>query len=295
MPTVQHAITLRARRFPIALGAIDSDSRIKNGEITAEGLDAFIEALDHFYTAVATEGDVPSQCVDGRSRQDGTYEPAPKAAAGTFSAVIGDALTNGSHRPAGANAAAHAKKVYEYLIQHGYTIGGHVADHVSGNGYGCGAEDNLERILMFIRDNSAGIQTFLKDVGVTIDDETHARIATRAASLLDENYVVSGAELRDALVATAGEQCVETLTGPHREVVLVINTEPGVTIDRAKIAEEYNDSFQAFELDVPSLQTAANALSLTPAEALQKVTAMLYYNVATAAVLAGSSLRIVVR
>lgn len=295
MSNDQHHLVIHAPNFPLAIGAIGPDQRIASGEITASNLNRFLEQLGQYFIPIAAEGrSIPAQCVDGRSRKDGSYEPAPKAAAGTFSAVIGDALTNASYRQPHTSAATHAKTVYAYLLRHGY-VGGHDADHTSGQGCGCGAEDKLQEILTFIRDKGDAIKAFLADVGVAIDDETHRLIVSQATKLLEEQYVVPGAELRDAYIEVAGKDSVETLTGPHHEVALVVNTEAGTTIDRAKLAESYGDSLQVFELDVPSLQVAADALSISEHEAAQKFAAMLYYNVATAAVLADKSLRIAVR
>ena len=295
MSTTKPAVTLLAQDFPIAVGAIGPEIRIKNKEITANELDTFLMNLGDFFTAVDQGGKViPAQCVDGRSRKDGSYEPRPKAAAGTFSAVIGDALTTASYRPKGGDAAAHAKEVYAYFMHHGY-VGGHDADHASQDGCGCGAEDKLKDILEYIRDKGQDIQSFLKSAGVPIDDATHELIVKQAAALLDDGYVVAGNILRDVFINIAGDASIETLTGQHNEVALVINTVPDTTIDRAKLAKTYGNTLQIFELDVPSLQTAADALSISVEEARQKFAAMLYYNVATAAVLADASLRILVR
>jgi hypothetical protein len=237
---------------------------------------------------------IPAQCVDGRSRADGSYSPAPKAAGGTFSAVIGDALTTGSYRPESSSATDHAKAVYAYFMRHDY-VGGHDADHASEQGCGCGAEDKLEEILVFIHQNAEAIRTFLRNVGVEVSREVSEAIARRANELITEHYVTSGRELRTAYIDTAGAACIERLAGPHHEVALVINTAPATTIDRAKMARAYGDTFQVFELDVPALQVAANALSISPDETQQKFIAMLYYNVATAAVLGDASLAILVR
>ena len=295
MSAAKPTVTLHAQDFPIAIGTIGAKTRICQDDFTENELDAFLHNLDNFFVAVDQKGKaIPAQCVDGRSRVDGSYEPRPKAAAGTFSAVIGDALTTASYRPEGGDAAAHAKEVYAYFMRHGY-VGGHDADHASQGGCGCGAEDKLKDILIYIRDHGADIQSFLKDAGVPVDRATHEHIVKQAAALLDQDYVVSGTILRDVFMSVAGKASIETLTGQHNEVALVINTVPDTTVDRATLAETYGSKFQVFELDVPSLQIAADALSVSVEEARQKFAAMLYYNVATAAVLADTSLRILVR
>ena len=296
MTATRHIPMQQVQRFSIGLGSIDPDARLAHHEITPNALASFLATVGDFYTNVVRKSDViPCQCVDGRSRQDGSYEPEPKAAAGTFSLVVGDALTTNSFRKDGNDAAVHAEAIYTHLIRHGYHVGGHDADHASGSGCGCGAEDNLQVILEFIGDHGDEIQHFLKQFDIHVNLQTHRQIIRQAKSLLTESYIVPGVSLRQAAVTAGGAACIETLTGPHHEVALVINTEPGTTIDRKKLAAAYGDAFQVFELDLPALTAASKVLARTSSEAKQKQAAMLYYNAATAAVLAGPSLRVVLR
>ena len=291
-----HPSSLQPQPFSIGLGTIDPDERLAHQEITSDALDSFLATLGNFYTKVVRKSDViPCQCVDGRPRADGSYEPEPKAAAGTFSLVMGDALTTNAFRNVGDNAAAHAEAIYTYLIHHGYHVGGHDADHASGAGCGCGAEDNLKTILEFISNHGGDIRDFLEQFGIHINQRTHGQIIRQAKTLLTESYIVPGISLRQAAVTAGGAACIETLTGPHHEVALVINTEPGTTIDRKKLAATYGNTFQVFELDLPALTAASKVLANTRSEAKQEQAAMLYYNVATAAVLAGPSLRVALR
>ena len=287
-------------RLTIAEGKIDPDTRVRDGEITEAEINEFVEALesDEFYDEIASL--IPTKCVDGRPRLDGAVTLGANAAGGTFSVVMGDALTTNRYRLVGEKAPQHATHVYEELQKAGHEIGVHDDDHAEGDHCGCGAEDKLDdmnaeqpSILRYMARRGDDIRTALADLGVEIDDETHALLKANAATLVEESYATTGAELKKVATDTAGDDCVETLTGSHKEAALVVQTQEGRTLNRVKLQERFGDKLQAFALDVPALRKAAEITALSPREVEQKFAAMLYYNVATAAVLAGPSLRIV--
>lgn len=289
-----------APTLTLAIGTIEPAPRVASGDIEAAKVGDLAERLtgDEFFTE--TPESTPSACVDGRSEADGTSANTLNAAGGTFSAVVGDILTTGTYLRSGSDTAAtHAIAVYSFLRQAGYAVGGHDADHATGEGCGCGAEDKFKDLLDFIHAEGAAVRDVVGGIasalGIDIPDELHDHIVSRAGLLSTSGYVSTGSQLRAAFVdATGDKNAVRTLTGPHNEVVLVVNLDAGVTLDRARIRAEFGDKYQAFNVDVPALQAAAKALSLTPEEANAKLIAMLYYNVATAAVLGGKSMRVVV-
>jgi hypothetical protein len=285
-------------------GTIDPQARIEAGEITEEGLQRFVEAIESndYYGDVDPEA-IPCDCVDGRFTKDGAPRRGTAAAGGTFSIVMADALTNGSLRRVGENAAVHAKRIYGVLSKgRGKKIGVHDDDQATGFNCGCGAEDKLDNrdsqapsILRFIAENGNDIRTVLQSAGVAVDPALNESIKARAVLLRQENYASAGVELRDAAVEVAGKSAVLTLTGPHNEVVLNINTRVGKTLDRQRLLTEFGPAYQAFSLDVASLKVGTDLISVSVDEdAPKKLIAALYYNVATASVLAAKSLRIIV-
>lgn len=281
-----------APKLIFAIGSIGPSHR---SNVDFATMQQVVNDLDDCFVATEPADIVPRQCVDGRPRSDNTCAPAPNAAGGTFSAVVGDALTTNHFRAdKTANAAMHARQIYAFLTERGYAVGGHDADHASGNDCGCGAEDKLSAMLEFIRDHGADIRIFLKDL-VAVSDQTHELIVGNASQLLQSGYVCSGKELRQAFVDIAGAESVETLAGPHNELVLIVNTQPDTTLDRARLRTKFGDAYQAFNVDIPALRKAAEITSITPLERDQKLAAMLYYNVAVAAVLADSSMPVIVR
>lgn len=286
----------------LGAGQIDPDSRINNGEqpIDVITITEVCEALtgDTYFVPTAQLEAIPGTCVDGRLDIHRQRKVLPSAAGGTFTMVVADALTTNRYRQSQQNAAEHAQNVYAFILEdenRAGQVGGHDAEHPHGeHNSGCGACDNLATILGFIRDRGDDIRELIEQLGYTVDEDTHRHIVGQAAKLCASDYAVSGDQLRAAMVEQATEASIETLTGKHNEVALVVNLEPNTTLDHKKLADDFGEAYEAFNLDVPALETAVSVLSLTKAEADAKLLAMLYYNVATAGVLAGPSLRFVV-
>lgn len=281
--------------FKIGIGAINPAIRMERGEITLSRMQEAAERLktDEFYDEIDPNA-IPSTCVDGRGRLDGKQELGANAAGGTFTVVMADALTTNRYRNVDEHekAPVHAARMYGELRQK-YKIGGHDADHHGENGCGCGAEDVLDSpqmdqpsIIRFMIQHGDDIRAFLNENGIEIDGGIHKQLINKATLLFQEGYATNGAELRDAMKTSGGDEAVETLTGPHNEFNLALNTQRGTTLNRQKLRAAFGDEYQTFGLDVWALENAAKATSLTEQEIAQKFAAMLYYNVATAAVLA---------
>jgi Cadmium carbonic anhydrase repeat len=287
----------------IGEGRINPAERVVDGEITDAEIDQLLDCLesDDPYSRI-TEQVVPVKCVDGRSRKDGRSHLGPCTAGGTFSLVMADALTNDSYRHPGENAFNHAKRIYDELTKSGYKVGGHDDDMAGGQACGCGAEDKLDSsdprlpsILRYITHRGVDIRNTLKTIGVNVDNKLHAKIVSKSHELSRQHYAVSGFELRQAFLDVVGNSSIETLTGPHHEVALVINNQPDTTLNRHFLKVKFGDLYQAFDVDVAALKKSCELISLSESEAHDKFMAALYYNLATAAVLAGPSLPVVVR
>jgi hypothetical protein len=102
-----------------------------------------------------------------------------------------------------------------------------------------------------------------------------------------------GRELLAAVTMHADEVFIDTLAGSHNEVVAILNTVPGTTLDRDALRHEFGEEYEAFNVDVWSFEEAARAISPTEDEVTQKVTALVYYNLATTMVLSGKKMRAV--
>ena len=74
---------------------------------------------------------------------------------------------------------------------------------------------------------------------------------------------------------------------------LNIGDSPSSDSDRDAIREEFGDDYQAFNVDVWAFPKSAKVISTDERDQQQKLAALVYYNLATALVLVGPSLRVV--
>lgn len=280
-------------------GAIGPEPRIKNGEITEAEVDEFVEALqsDEFYDE--TKGFLPACCVDGRHRLDGECRLGPNAAGGVFSLVAADMLTTQTLRLDAHDSAGYAQNVFDYLNRtYPGQFGGHNDDRVSNTGTdsGCGAVDRMAQVISLIASHGDALRSAAGSLGIVIDDDDFDVIVGRAQQIAQEHglEISEGSGMMRALQRVAGTGSVETLTGDHNEVAVVINEREGTTLNRAKIRERHGDKLQAFNYDRWAMRKAVHAISqnLEQDEARLKLSAADMYNLAVACTLAGPSLRV---
>ncbi|MDB5184408.1 MAG: hypothetical protein JWN38_216 [Candidatus Saccharibacteria bacterium] len=292
-------------RLEIGIGGIDPDARLVNGEITQDGLDRFTAALQtpEFYDRIA-HWQVPKVCVDGRTLSaDGSA-----AAGGTTSVVMSDALTHDTYRKQGETVVEHAERIFMQLKALGFAIGGHDDDHAHGPNCGCGAQDKLAAIYDFIAKDGDDIRATLQSLsrtadnqslGIVVPDSTHQLIIGKAESKLNENYVRPGAEIREVMVAVAGEDSIEHLKDAHTEVALIIDTrgpdenDTLAVLNKERLLAAFGPAYKAFYVNTTALKASADMLSKSAEEANEKFTGSLYYNTATACVLS-KNVRVIV-
>lgn len=270
---------------PAALGSIEPH------DTQQERLDDITERLltDEFY--VTTNETLPRKCIDGRSPAAGFSEFAPNAAGGSETLLIADELTEGRFHTASQDTAGDFHQLLTFLKENGHRVGGHGDDHAIAPASGCGANDKLPAIIQFMAEQSAVIRSAAEAIGVTVNDEAHARIIAKAQVFLDEDRFAAGAIVLETLRNDAGDAAIDKLTGAHNEVVAVINMKSQTTLDRNAVKREFGDTYQAFNVDAWSFAPAARVLG----GAEEAVIAMVYYNLTTAYVLGGPGLRVVVR
>lgn len=286
----------------LGTGSINPDTRAEKGEIDMSIVESLVENIDSFYIRVP-DGDeqtpvdmrIPRWCVDGRCDAEG-YDPAPDAAGGTYSLVSADALIDCDALLAnGENCLSHADQLFDGLIENGYEIGGHCDNHASGENSGCGACDKMPQIFERISKNVHELSAFASKLGVDIPEELADKIANNAQALVEGQYMVCGADMAQKIRDKTDDSHVETLQDAHNEVALVVNTQQGTTLDRRSLASELGTQYQAFNLDVWALENGVRAIASTEQEFQEKFAAAVLYNIATASVLTGPSMRLVVR
>jgi hypothetical protein len=272
--------------LPLAEGAIEAreDQRERLEEFTRR------VALGEFH--VKTDVKIPVGCIDGRNSADG-LAPKPDSAGGTESIFVADDLTTKRLAGRDESTVQGYRNTLAYLQFKGYPVGGHDDDHAphdNPDSSGCGANDKLPLIYNFIARQGDALRAVAASLGVHTSDESFANIMANAVGRTEFS---NGRELLDAL-NEAGSDHVDPLVGKHNEVVAVINTKEGATLDRVALAEEFGEQYEAFNVDVWSFREAAQITSETEEEVEAKIFAMTMYNLATAHVLCGKNMRVVV-
>lgn len=260
------------------------------GTIEAEGvqlerLDELTERLGsgEFHTQVV--GSLPKECIDGRPGGD----MMPNSAGGTFSLTVADDLT--TQRFSKEKTLIEAdREVMRVVIGEGEIVGGHCADHAEGDNCGCGAKDKIGVIYAYIANNPDVMLAQADALGIKVPQDVHDKIVRNAAARTD---FPTGKELSTTLKEVAGEESESILTGAHKEVVAVINSREGTSLDREALTEVFGTEYQAFNVDAWTFKDAASAISDTDEEVEQKTIAMAYYNLAAANVLCGPGMRVV--
>ncbi len=266
-----------------AIGAIEADAS------QLDRLDEVTERLASGEFHHPTNVTVVCDCVDGRS--DAAHGVLrPNSAGGSESLMVADDLTAKRFaKGTDGSTLAQYKATLAFLHESGQQIGGHTAEGVTAPGSGCGANDKLSAIYGFIAANGDALRDMAATLGVEVDSATQELIIGNAAARTE---FTAGSDLLDVLQAQPDAHTA-LLQGKHREVVTVVNTRPGTTLDREALRAEFPDH-QAFNLDAWALSNTAHLLTEDTTEVAQMVSAMVYYNLATACVLAGKSMRVVV-
>jgi len=265
--------------------------KIEAGEAQRERLEEFTDRVGNGEFHKETTGTIPCLCIDGRC--GGKGELMPNAAGGTETLMVADDLTTKDFELDGdTTTCGQYEKLVAFLKDSGHPIGGHTAAERHGAPSGCGANDKLPAIYAYIAQNADTLRGLASSMfGYEISDTDQKLIVGNAAARSDFS---DGDQLLAALRAKDGR--IDVLEGEHTEVLAVINRRQGTTLDRDAVREEFGDDYEAFNVDEWSFDEGARVTSHLGGEdeVRQKRIAMLYYNLATAGVLCGPNMRVVV-
>ncbi len=233
---------------------------------------------------------VASSCIDGRCGG----QSRASSAGGTISLMVATDLTQAKSDRATADLLG---ETIDRLHGRHLPIGDHGDDHASGEKTGCGANDNLSKIYKVMATKGTAIRDLARQIGfaeLVLDDEVCQSIEQASASRTEFS---SPAELTKVLLNTP-DATVDTLHGDHNEAMIVINTQKDTTLDHQLMADELGgEDFEAFDVDAWAFEASARAVADDPedeAEVKAKMTALLYYNLATALTLCGPDMPVVV-
>lgn len=270
---------------------------IQASQEQAERLDEVTERVGSGEFHRETEGKIPCKCIDGRCSN--LTNLLPNSAGGTETLMVADDLTTkdfvlGGDESTGGQYSA----MVEYLKETRNPIGGHTAEDLHGAPSGCGANDKLSEIYDFIAKNGEVLRGLAAELGVKVDEETQQLITGNAAA---RSEFSDGAALLKTLKDKGGDESVDVLKGAHKEVVAVINKRAGTTLDRNAFEAEFGEGYQAFNVDTWAFAEGARLITQMgddqeqlKKQIAQKQAAMVYYNLATACVLCGPNMRVVV-
>ena len=256
----------------------------------------FIQELgEHYVPAVQN---IIGACMDGRPGS--TAEAVPNGAGGGLLYLVTDRLVRGNNDAINeANA-----RVLGRIGQIPATVHVHRDDHAHGEDAGCAAADKVGAIFTIIAQYGEQLRSLATelDLGSLSSDEAHQQIIRHAA---DESKLVmaSGNKLVtmvDAQLAKSESTeptgaHTDILYGNHHEAAVVMNQRTRTTLDRQTLAQEFDQQYQAFNIDTWAFASSAEALYPgNPTAQQHAITAMLYYNLAAIMALCGPRMTVTV-
>lgn len=286
-------------KLTFAEGAVDPEPRIAAGEIKSERIDELEDRIKNGeFRSQADPKAIPCDCMDCRLQANGQAVVGVKAAGGTMTVVMQDALTTASYRHEDEKAPEHKRRIYRELKNAGHEVGGHIG--VDG-APGCGAEvkldnkdPNLPSILRFMQRKGADIFGAIRMLGQDVSAELEDGITAKAGQLQAENYATSGEELAQVGLEIAPDN-VRQLANQQKGVLVAILTQPGEILDQQAISNEYGEEgLEVFEIAAWAIDNSAKATSTDPAEAHAKLIAGLAYNLGAGGVIGGPGMRVIV-
>lgn len=266
----------------------EAEGTIQAGPDQQEHLDVFTQQLASGAFHGPATASIPVICKDGRF---GGFHMLPNAAGGSETIFVADDLTDKHYAAANGSTLGGYENILNRLVEKGAPIGGHDDDQHDAGVSGCGANDKLDRIYDLIARKGNTLRDLAASLGIEVSDELHAKIVANALGRTDFS---DGEHMLQALEAHENEIIVEHLGGVHQEVAAVLNTQEGTTLNRHAILDTFGEHYQSFNVDVWAFQHAAELLSDDTATQHELAVAMVYYNLATAHVLGGPALRIIV-
>lgn len=273
---------------PLFFTLPDAEGIIQAGAAQQVLLDDITERMARGEFHGPAEATIPVVCKDGRF---GGFHMLPNAAGGSETLFVADDLTNKLYAGDDGTTLLGYKNVLDRVVEQGFQVGGHDDEIHEDGTSGCGANDRLPAIYDFITRKADTIRTMAGQLGIDVSDVLHAKIVGNAATRTEFS---SGADMLAVLESHDDEVIVEHLEGQHQEVVAVINTKEGTTLDRRAISERYGDQYESFNVDVWAFMNAARLLSGNPEQQHELAVAMVYYNLATAHVLCAPNMRVIV-
>lgn len=307
--------------------------RLKKDPSLAKRIDKVLTPAQFKKYIVKADQAAPTRCIDGR-RIKGWGDNVtiqnrplgPKIAGATPHAALTHRIVETDNILDVVNRGLiFDKDIKSVIAQYkaaGFGFGGHIDDHAKGWNTGCGAVDNINKILEVAQlpepqQQLRGLtRIILGDAyNIPIVNEVIGRIllldAIKPKYMPKQNNDPEGEFIYKKTVvktiraaAKEHDEPVEQLEGGHNEIALVLNFARGTTIDTDRLSFDTKDEIQVFGWDMWEIFNEAHRLfPYSIADTLEKqrtaienrlrhITVRTLLGVATAMVLTDGSLRI---
>lgn len=282
---------------------------------------------------VKTEKGLAIRCGDGRSNAEDIAKIAagkrdrtigPQIFGGSPGCALAGRAVQISNEGAkdGITFTGDVSKTIEFLGKRGVEFGAHIDDHAHGDNCGCGAIDKIPDMLAMIARDTSEDRTGIKVHGAAeqmlnitkavlgrkYDEEIALELCAAFKTIHEQNgtYLERQPDgsytYKKQVVAEVERQsknprhAKQRMEGKHNEVALVINTEPGTTLNRAKLNHDTDKRLQVFNVDYWFCEELADTYYPHNAEDRSKwLHARIIEAAATAMVLTDGSLPVYVR
>jgi hypothetical protein len=262
--------TLRLKGFNV--NGISLSKRLENEDLLLSEIESVLtpENLEQYIK----EADIslPCRCIDGRidsqyKSTSVTRKLAPKLPGGSVHAAVAYRISKLMSSISGS-IEDDLSLVIEIFGSRNIGIGDHIDDHSSLEKSGCGALDNLSKIISIISDknNHRQLTEIISMLNNQLDNNILMEVFDNFKTLdqasnhyLDDNYK---RDVISLLRATEKNNLnpVPKLSGAHNEIALILNYASGTTIDNDRFSFNYKNKLQLFGWDIWQIQNEANAL-----------------------------------
>jgi hypothetical protein len=279
---------------------------------------------------VKEDDSAPTRCIDGRIsagwQEDRKARPSlgPKVAGGTVHAALAHRIVDVEHVRENLLFEEDLRTVVQRFKDIGIGSGGHIDNNQKGSNTGCGAVDNINLILDCLQrpEHQEQLRELARIIlgeaydGKYIINEVIGRMlyldALKPTYMPKENDDPKGEFLYKKTIvetlrseASQTQEVVPALSGPHREVAVILNFASHTTFDTDRFSHDNDNEIQVFGWDVWHMYEEARRLyrydmhnslhqqRLVVDNRMRYVTTRTLLGIATLMVLTDGSLRLI--
>lgn len=300
-------------------GSISAKPEALKNRLKTKPLKDYLKVVEDYYYPITPK--IHTRCIDGRKSRhtaevktrDELLEEklGPQAPGGSPVVALTHRIAEWDMRPEG-NIVEDVADTIRLHAKLGLpsSVGGHDDDHAEFPNTGCGAIDRMPEILERIADPKS--QDIIYDytkaiVGESFSDDEFNTVLQHYRELetpkAKRSYLLQSPKgeyqyKKSTLEALRGHNpsSIETMSGKHNEIAVVINKVKGVTFHRDLFCWDSNNEAQIFNYDFWLSEELANYIYPTkPKAGLRFLISRAIYAVGTCMVLTDGSLAVGIR